>query len=65
MLSLGRVPQPTIGTFRFNDDGTVTLRARPAVASMMEWERRGAERVVTGMYSATEACVSELMGRTG
>lgn len=61
MLSLGRVPQPKIGSFRFNDDGTVTLSARPALASTMGWGRCGTERVATGTYSTTEAYVSDLM----
>ncbi|KIH93732.1 hypothetical protein SPBR_04180 [Sporothrix brasiliensis 5110] len=46
MLSLARVPQPRIGAFRFNDDGTITLDNRPLVSTITIHESEGAPRTI-------------------
>ncbi len=46
MLSLARVPQPRIGTFRFNDNGTITLDNRPLVSTVTIHESEGAPRTM-------------------
>ncbi|KAK4146361.1 uncharacterized protein C8A04DRAFT_25871 [Dichotomopilus funicola] len=39
MLSLARLPQPHIGSFKFNQsDGTITLTNRPLISTMMIFE---------------------------
>ncbi|POR33381.1 Aminoglycoside phosphotransferase [Tolypocladium paradoxum] len=55
MLSLSRIPQPRIGSFRFNDDGTITLTNRPLLSSTMILESEGTPR--TTWTNQTYACV--------
>ncbi|KAF6787339.1 aminoglycoside phosphotransferase [Colletotrichum sojae] len=63
MLSLARVPQPRIGSFRFHDDGTVTLSNRPLTCAMMILENDGAPRAIPPgrTYATAAAYASELM----
>ncbi|ATY64825.1 hypothetical protein A9K55_005292 [Cordyceps militaris] len=46
MLSLASIPQPCIGSFRFNRDGTIALASRPVTASMMVLENGTAPRTM-------------------
>ncbi len=46
MLSLASIPQPQIGSFRLNMDGTITLSSRPVIASMMILENGTAPRTM-------------------
>ncbi|POR35357.1 Aminoglycoside phosphotransferase [Tolypocladium paradoxum] len=55
MLALSRVPQPKIGSFRFNDNGTITLTNRPLKCSTMILESEGTPR--TMRINETYACV--------
>ncbi|KAF2245173.1 hypothetical protein BU26DRAFT_522282 [Trematosphaeria pertusa] len=63
MLSLARVPQPQIGSFRFNHDGTITLTNRPLSCSVAILENDGATRTIQkdNTYTCTEAFVSEML----
>ncbi|CAK7236969.1 hypothetical protein SCUCBS95973_009788 [Sporothrix curviconia] len=62
ILSLARVPQPRIGAFRFNDDGTISLDGRPVTADMVVLENAGAPRTmaVDTTYSSVDEYVDEL-----
>lgn len=47
MLSLTRLPQPRIGSFRFNtSDGTITLTNRPLISTIMLFENSGTPRTI-------------------
>jgi hypothetical protein len=47
MLSLARLPQPHIGSFRFNpSDGTITLTNRPLISTTMIFENSGTPRTI-------------------
>lgn len=63
MLSLARIPQPRIGSFRFHNDGTITLTNRPLTSSTMILESKGAPRVMLckNTYACTEAFVSDIL----
>ncbi|KAI0467909.1 hypothetical protein F4859DRAFT_219128 [Xylaria cf. heliscus] len=63
MLSLARIPQPHIGSFRLNVDGTVTLTNRPLSCSMMILENDGATRTIKrdDTFSCTDAFVSDML----
>lgn len=61
MLSLVRIPQPRIGSFRFNDDCTVTLTARPALASTVMWENNGAEKIIRDTYDTSDSFVADML----
>ncbi|KAH0425489.1 hypothetical protein CcaCcLH18_10948 [Colletotrichum camelliae] len=63
LLSLARIPQQRIGSFRFHDDGTVTLTNRPLSCSVMIFENDGAPRVMhpDETYGCTESYVSDLL----
>ncbi|CAK7263486.1 hypothetical protein SEPCBS57363_000583 [Sporothrix epigloea] len=62
ILSLARVPQPRIGAFRFNEDGTISLDNRPVSADMIVLENAGAPRTmdVNTTYSSVDEYVSGL-----
>ncbi|KAK7398606.1 hypothetical protein QQX98_012015 [Neonectria punicea] len=62
MLSLARIPQPQISSFRFHDDGTVTLTNRPLTCSMMILENDGTPRTVerSNVYLSTEPFIADL-----
>lgn len=61
MLSLARVPQPRIGSFQFNDDGTITLTNRPLQCTTMILENDGTPRTMqrSETYSCTEPFVAD------
>ncbi|POR34351.1 Uncharacterized protein TPAR_05431 [Tolypocladium paradoxum] len=63
MLSLARIPQAHIGSFQFNDNGTVTLTNRPLSCSMMILENDGATRAIqrNDTFSCTDAFVSDML----
>ncbi|KAE8356063.1 hypothetical protein BDV28DRAFT_7353 [Aspergillus coremiiformis] len=63
LLSLARIPQPQIGSFQFNNNGTVTLTNRPLSCSMMILENDGATRTMkqNDTFSCTDAFVSEML----
>ena len=63
ILSLTHVPLPRIGSFSFNEDGTVTLSNRPQSASMMILEKEGSPRIIerNTAYQCTEPFVSDLL----
>lgn len=63
MLSLARVPQPRIGSFRFHDDGTVTLSNRPLTCAMAILENDGAPRAIPPgrTYASAATYASDLM----
>ncbi|KAK3303845.1 uncharacterized protein B0T15DRAFT_285932 [Chaetomium strumarium] len=63
MLSLARLPQMQIGSFQFNDDGTLTLRNRPLTCSMSLLENDGAPRTMqrSDTYKCTDAFVADMI----
>jgi Phosphotransferase enzyme family len=63
MLSLARVPQPRIGSFHFNNDGTVALTNRPLTCSTIILENEGAPRVIQSgnTYTCTDSFVSDVL----
>ncbi|OAA67970.1 hypothetical protein SPI_00165 [Niveomyces insectorum RCEF 264] len=62
ILDLARVPQPRIGAFCFNDDGTISLDGRPTSSDMAILESEGAPRAipVDKTYTNTDQYVSDL-----
>ncbi|KIH88236.1 hypothetical protein SPBR_06900 [Sporothrix brasiliensis 5110] len=62
ILALARVPQPRIGAFRFNDDGTISLDNRPVTADMFVLENARAPRTmsVDTTYTNVNEYVSDL-----
>lgn len=64
MLSLARVPQRRIGSFHFNDDGTITLANRPLMSSIAILENDGTPRALQKgrTYAATDSFVSDVLG---
>lgn len=63
MLSLARIPQMRIGSFRFNQNGTVTLTNRPLSCSMMILENDDGTRTVQKdeTFGCTDAYVSDML----
>jgi hypothetical protein len=63
MLSLARVPQSRIGSFHFNNDGTISLTNRYLSPSIAILENDGAPRTIqrNSLYSCTDAFVSDLL----
>ena len=61
MLSLAKIPQTRIGSFKFHSNGTITLTNRPLSFSMMISENDGARRTMEKheTFSCTDAYVSE------
>ncbi|CAK7200806.1 hypothetical protein SEUCBS139899_003505 [Sporothrix eucalyptigena] len=60
ILALARVPQPRIGAFRFNDNGTISLDGRPATADMIVLENAEAPRTMS--VDTTYASAEEYIG---
>ncbi len=62
ILAIARIPQPKIGSFRFNDNGTITLDNRPLTSSMTILEAEGAPRTIASdkTYTSVDAFVSDL-----
>ncbi|RDA87045.1 hypothetical protein CP532_3233 [Ophiocordyceps camponoti-leonardi (nom. inval.)] len=64
MLSLARLPQPRIGSFRFNPaDGTISLSNRPVTCTMMLFENSGMPRTMQPgqLYQSTDSFVSDML----
>ncbi|KAM9882165.1 aminoglycoside phosphotransferase [Verticillium dahliae] len=63
ILSLARIPQAQIGSFQFNNNGTITLTNRPLLCSMMISENDGAARIIrpNDTYSCTDSFVSDML----
>ncbi|OAA66015.1 hypothetical protein SPI_02802 [Niveomyces insectorum RCEF 264] len=63
MLSLARIPQPRIGSYRFNYDGTIALANRPVTCDMVILERRGAPRILheDKTYTSVDEYVSDML----
>jgi hypothetical protein len=63
ILSLARVPQARIGSFRFHDDGTVALANRPLSCSTIILENDRAPRIMqrSDTYMCTDAFVSDML----
>ncbi|KAH9211846.1 hypothetical protein DL95DRAFT_510504 [Leptodontidium sp. 2 PMI_412] len=63
MLSLTKTPQPRIGSFQFNLDGTVTLTNRPIPCSLIILENNGALRTIkmNETYTCTEPFVADML----
>ncbi|KAL2174969.1 uncharacterized protein P884DRAFT_207378 [Thermothelomyces heterothallicus CBS 202.75] len=63
MLSLARLPQMQIGSFQFNGDGTLMLRNRPLICSMILLENDGAPRTMqmSDTYKCTDAFVADMI----
>ncbi|KAK9438802.1 Aminoglycoside phosphotransferase [Metarhizium brunneum] len=63
MISLARIPQPRIGSFRFHDDCTVTLTNRPSFAATALLENWGAEPSIDHeeTYCSTESYVADMI----
>uniref|UniRef100_A0A1Y1L4W5 Uncharacterized protein n=1 Tax=Photinus pyralis TaxID=7054 RepID=A0A1Y1L4W5_PHOPY len=64
MLSLARLPQPHIGSFKFNaSDGTIQLSNRPLTCTMMIFENSGTPRTIQQhqLYRSTDSFASDLL----
>ncbi len=63
ILSLARVPQPRIGSFRFGADGAVTLTNRPLPCCVAILENNGAPRTIPTdeTYACTEPFVTDML----
>lgn len=62
ILAVARIPQPRIGAFRFNDDGTIALDNRPITRDMFLLENAGAPRAmgVDTTYTNVDQYVADL-----
>jgi hypothetical protein len=63
MLSLASIPQPRIGSFQFNLDGTITLTNRPVPCAAIILENDGAPRTIqrNETYTCTEPFVADML----
>jgi hypothetical protein len=63
VLSLASIPQPKIGSFQFNYDGTITLSNRALSCSIAILENDGAKRVMqkNDTYNCTDSFVSDMI----
>lgn len=64
MLSLAKLPQPHIGSFRFDpDDATVSLCARPLTCTIMLFEHGDTPRTIPSsrVYNNTDSFVSDML----
>ncbi|KAH6883891.1 hypothetical protein B0T10DRAFT_518425 [Thelonectria olida] len=63
MLSLARIPQSRIGSFQFNNDGTVALANRYLSSSLAILENDGAPRTIqrNDLHCCTDSFVSDLL----
>ncbi|KAK4033778.1 hypothetical protein C8A01DRAFT_19324 [Parachaetomium inaequale] len=63
MISLARIPQPRIGSFRFHDNGTVSLTNRPLSCPITMLENDGTPRTIhtNDTYLCTEPFVADML----
>ena len=63
MLSLARIPQSRIGSFRFNNNGTVALENRYLCCTLAILENDGAPRSIqrNDLYSCTDSFASDMV----
>lgn len=63
ILAVARIPQPKIGAFRFNENGTIALDNRPILFDMFQWENQGAPRTmgVDQTYTSTAHYVADVL----
>ncbi|KAG6007740.1 hypothetical protein E4U21_005579 [Claviceps maximensis] len=63
IISLARVPQPRIGSFRFHADGTITLSNRPLTTALAILENDGSPPCISRdrTYTSTESYVSDML----
>ncbi len=64
MLSLAKIPQPHIGSFRFNPrDATVSLSARPLTCTMMLFEQGDTPRTIqpNQIYHNSDSFASDML----
>ncbi len=64
MLSLARLPQPCIGSFRFNaSDGIITLKNRPLLSTTMIFENSGTLRTIQPgqLYRTSDAFAADML----
>ncbi|EEP81822.1 predicted protein [Uncinocarpus reesii 1704] len=63
LVSLARLPQPRIGSFKFRNDGTISLTNRPLLCDMVILENDGAPQIMRKdeTYTCTEAFTSDLL----
>jgi len=63
ILSLARVPQPRIGSFRFHADGTLMLANRPLLCCVPILENGGTPRTMPRdeTYTYTEPFISDML----
>ncbi|KAG6012016.1 hypothetical protein E4U43_007985 [Claviceps pusilla] len=63
IVSLARVPQPRIGSFRFHSNGTITLSNRPLTTTMAVLENEGTPRCIPRdrTYTNTDSYVSDML----
>ncbi|KAG6015203.1 hypothetical protein E4U54_003993 [Claviceps lovelessii] len=63
IISLARVPQPRIGSFRFHSDGTITLSNRPLTTTLSVLENEGVPRCIPRdrTYTNAELYVSDML----
>jgi hypothetical protein len=63
ILSLAQIPQPRIGSFRYHEDGTISLSNRPLSYSTIMLENNGAPRTMqtSDTYTCTDAFVSDML----
>lgn len=62
-LSISRIPQPCIGSFRFHDDCTISLSNRYLTSTIAVFENEGSKQAIPSnrTYSCTDAFVSDLI----
>ncbi|OAA60382.1 hypothetical protein SPI_05506 [Niveomyces insectorum RCEF 264] len=62
LLAVARIPQPRIGAFRFNDDGTISLDNRPITCGVFLLENDGAPRTmaIDRTYTNVDQYVADL-----
>ncbi|KAG5955748.1 hypothetical protein E4U57_003206 [Claviceps arundinis] len=63
VVSLARIPQPRIGSFKFDDDGSITLTNRPSFAATTTLENSGAQQSISAgeTYTCTEPFVADMI----
>lgn len=63
VLALARVPQPSIGAYRFRRDGTVTLSNRPLICSAIIMENSANPRTIQPLqtYESVESFTSDML----
>ena len=63
VLCLARLPQPRIGSYIFNNDGTIILANRPLTVTIALLERDGASRAIDEhtTYTSVEPYVTDVL----